>query len=378
MTMSGHRKNANSGSCRHSLISLVLRGVVMFLTTGVCLSAVEHAAAAALSMQWDPVTDDPRVAYYEVHVGEASGQYDTYVTADAYGAATNTATFPNLQSGLTYYFAVRAKDATGLLESTFSNEISATIPGALLTAAPVIYPSGGSFLIGQSVSMSSSTPGATVYFTTDGSDPTSASQIYLGPLQVASPLTLKGFATSPGLMDSVISSAVFTFAHSDSLVSDATWRATSIPTQTEQFDLTFTMIPSANNIDGVTGLSMVEATGYTDLAAIVRFNTQGYIDARNGGSYEAVNTLAYIAGIRYEVSMSINISTHIYSVTVTPAGGSIVVIADNHGFRTEQSSVTELGYLAYVTGGSATHSIEDIKLVDGTLGRPMNAAIVVP
>ena len=37
-------------------------------------------------------------------------------------------------------------------------------------------------------------------------------------------------------------------------------------------------------MDGVTGLSQVQAAAYTDLAAIVRFNNTGTIDARNGSA----------------------------------------------------------------------------------------------
>ena len=45
---------------------------------------------------------------------------------------------------------------------------------------------------------------------------------------------------------------------------------------------------------GVTGISEGSASGFADLAAIVRFNNQGYIDARSGSSY-AASTVPYSA-----------------------------------------------------------------------------------
>ena len=46
--------------------------------------------------------------------------------------------------------------------------------------------------------------------------------------------------------------------------------------------LTFVATPSATNINGVIGFSQGEADEYKDLALIVRFAPDGYIDARDG------------------------------------------------------------------------------------------------
>jgi hypothetical protein len=51
--------------------------------------------------------------------------------------------------------------------------------------APTFSPAGGSFASDQSVSLSDATDGAAIYYSTDGSAPSSASTLYAGPISVA-------------------------------------------------------------------------------------------------------------------------------------------------------------------------------------------------
>ncbi len=71
------------------------------------------------------------------------------------------------------------------------------------------------------------------------------------------------------------------------LVSSATFANLAIDSQTTSFQLDFDATPSADEIDAVTGLSAGDADAFADLAVTVRFNTQGFIDVRNGGAYDA-------------------------------------------------------------------------------------------
>jgi beta-glucanase (GH16 family) len=59
------------------------------------------------------------------------------------------------------------------------------------------------------VSLSSSTSGATVYYTVDGSTPTTSSQIYEAPFLVASNLTVNAVATASGDSNSTVASQKF-------------------------------------------------------------------------------------------------------------------------------------------------------------------------
>jgi len=59
------------------------------------------------------------------------------------------------------------------------------------------------------VTLASSTAGATVYYTVDGSTPTTSSQIYEAPILVASNLTLNAMAAAPGDSNSSVTSKAF-------------------------------------------------------------------------------------------------------------------------------------------------------------------------
>ena len=62
----------------------------------------------------------------------------------------------------------------------------------------------------QIVSLASSTSGATIYYTVDGSTPTAASPVYAAPFLVASNLTLNAYATLSGDKPSAVTSQKFT------------------------------------------------------------------------------------------------------------------------------------------------------------------------
>jgi hypothetical protein len=77
-------------------------------------------------------------------------------------------------------------------------------------AAPSFSPSGGKYTSIQTVSMTSATAGATIYFTTDGSTPTTGSQLYTGPITVGSTETVKALAVEDGYASSSVTSASYT------------------------------------------------------------------------------------------------------------------------------------------------------------------------
>jgi len=66
------------------------------------------------------------------------------------------------------------------------------------------------------VKLSSKTPDAVIYYTTDGSTPTAASTKYTGPVTVANSLTLKTIAVSPTMGTSVVSAATYVIQGSSS------------------------------------------------------------------------------------------------------------------------------------------------------------------
>ena len=77
-------------------------------------------------------------------------------------------------------------------------------------ATPVFSVAPGTFTAPQTVSLSDATPGATIYYSTDGSTPTTASAVYSGPLTVSSTETLKAIAAASGFSNSAVASATYT------------------------------------------------------------------------------------------------------------------------------------------------------------------------
>jgi chitinase len=81
----------------------------------------------------------------------------------------------------------------------------------LQTAAPTFNPPGGSYILALTVSISDATPGATIYYTRDGSTPTTSSTKYTGSilLNILGTTTIKAIAVAPGQSQSQASSATY-------------------------------------------------------------------------------------------------------------------------------------------------------------------------
>ncbi|MBP1924411.1 hypothetical protein J2Z76_000264 [Sedimentibacter acidaminivorans] len=75
---------------------------------------------------------------------------------------------------------------------------------------PTANPSGGNFRGTVQVTLASSTTGAAIYYTLDGSVPTSDKDIYITPITISETTTLKAIATTAGAIDSDVLTVIFT------------------------------------------------------------------------------------------------------------------------------------------------------------------------
>ena len=89
------------------------------------------------------------------------------------------------------------------------------------TAKPEISPAGGAFKASAQVTISCATPGATITYTTDGSEPAADSTVYLEPLVFTVPTTLKARAFAAGCRPSEVATATFDVTPVYSLVAKA-------------------------------------------------------------------------------------------------------------------------------------------------------------
>ncbi len=84
-------------------------------------------------------------------------------------------------------------------------------PASQTVATPAIQPAAGTYSATQSISITDATAGATVYYTTDGTTPTSASPTYSAPLAVSSATTVQAVATLTGYTNSTVTTAAYKF-----------------------------------------------------------------------------------------------------------------------------------------------------------------------
>ena len=144
--------------------------------------------------------------------------------------------------------------ATGLANSAVSSAkyvINIPLPVA---ATPTFTPAGGSYTSAQSVSLSSTTPSAVIYYTTNGSAPTTGSAVYSSPISVATTETLKAIAMASGYSASGIGSASYTInaAASDFSVTTA---PTAISVTAGQSNTTTVTVTPLNGFSAPVGFS---------------------------------------------------------------------------------------------------------------------------
>ena len=81
--------------------------------------------------------------------------------------------------------------------------------GTPTCATPTFTPAAGSYEGTQNVTISS-TDGATIYYTTDGSTPTTSSSVYSSAIPVSADMTIKAYAVKTDYNDSEVATAAYT------------------------------------------------------------------------------------------------------------------------------------------------------------------------
>lgn len=106
----------------------------------------------------------------------------------------------------TYYVRVKVVSTT-----LASDNQELTIMGKV--ANPTYSPAGGKYSEAQNVTIGCTTSNATIYYTTDGSEPTTISSVYSGAIAVSETTTIKAIAVKEGMTDSYVTSAEYLFPY---------------------------------------------------------------------------------------------------------------------------------------------------------------------
>ena len=138
----------------------------------------------------------------------------TYATPKARGDWSSwTASFSSLSEGQHTIYA-SATDRAGNSKQTSIKVVTKAKNSADRTAPSVTAsPSGGTFTNALSVSLAASEP-ASIYYTTDGSNPSTSSSIYNNPLALDSTTTLKYFAKDTAGNSGSVATQVYTISYS--------------------------------------------------------------------------------------------------------------------------------------------------------------------
>lgn len=116
--------------------------------------------------------------------------------------------------------------STGNKKRFFLDEVRVTVGGEVeFTPAPTFSPAGGTYYSAQSVTLSA-VDGASIYYTTNGDEPTTSSTLYSAPIEVATTTTIKAIAVLNDV-ESSVAEATYTIESVTSVANIAAFLATA-------------------------------------------------------------------------------------------------------------------------------------------------------
>ncbi len=125
---------------------------------------------------------------------------DSNETSDTVQTATTTA---NISSSTPYVLPPYSM-------TVLSWSGADALTGVAQASAPVFSLTPGTYTSQQTLTLSDSTPGSSIYYTTDGSTPTTSSTLYTGPITLALSKTIQAIGVAPLYTNSAVATASYT------------------------------------------------------------------------------------------------------------------------------------------------------------------------
>lgn len=129
------------------------------------------------------------------------------------------------------------------VEFDYTNYVPVTI-----VAVPTFSLAGGTYTTEQNVTLACATSGATIYYTTDGTEPSASSTLYEGAITIGTTTTLKAIAIKNGV-SSEVAEAVYTINSGGNTPSGETLVWESFSGYTNASDGTQAIEPTSNKLD---------------------------------------------------------------------------------------------------------------------------------
>ena len=222
-------------------------------------------------------------------------------------------------------------------------------------ATPAFSPAAGTYTEAQTVSINCATDGATIYYTTDGEDPTTESSVYSTPLTISQTTTVKAMGVAEGFNDSDVASATYT------IVQPIAGYEIDFEYESDLYsDWTFTNMESQQ-----TGNSNVTAHGGT------------YYGTTGGKASASIVTKEIIATpytlTCYVTKQSTNTTSSTWKIQVSDDGSEWTDVASQDAtsmtagtwveFTANLSSYTNVYVRVYYSGSTAVRNIDDLTLI---------------
>ncbi len=276
------------------------------------------------------VTNSRGIGQLAVNGANVGSPFDEYAATTAYTTldlGTTAITAAGLQN---FKFSLAGKNPSSTGTTLIFDDIILTpqVNSNPPAATPAFSPVGGTYTSAQSVTLSDATTGATIYYTTDGSTPTTSSAVYSTPISVSSTTTINAIATASGFSQSAVGSASYTI----NLPQAAT------PTFTPGAG-TYTGVQSVTLNDTTTGATIyyttngstptTSSTKYSAPISVSSSQTINAIAVASGFSQSAVGSASYTINIPQAATPTFSpvagTYTSVQSVTLsdTTAGATI-------------------------------------------------------
>ena len=252
---------------------------------------------------------------------------------------------------------------------TNSAVASATFTISLAQAAtPTFSPAAGTYTSAQTVAISSTTPSVTIYYTTNGTTPTTSSAVYSVPIAVSSSETIKTIATASGFSNSAVATSTYSI---NSIGQVATPTFTPAPgTYTSAQSVTISSVTPSTTIYYTTNgtTPTTSSAVYSGPITVSSSETVEAIATASGSTNSAVGTAAYTIN---QVAADFSVSSSPTSLTVTsaqPATATISVMPVN-GFN----STVSMTCTGLPAGASCIFTLPSVKAA----GAPASTTLTV-
>lgn len=181
--------------------------------TGTLLNSALASATYTLAARVPPPTLSPAAGTFTsaqvVNITDGNPNATIRYTVDG-TEPTATSTVYTMPITVSTTMTIKAiASLTGMVDSLVSIGVY-TIQTLAPAATPTFTPAAGTYAGAQNVTIATTTTGAEIYYTIDGTEPTEASLLYTAPVRIANSSVLKARAYATGKAPSAVATAAYT------------------------------------------------------------------------------------------------------------------------------------------------------------------------